>query len=51
MTAKEMFEKLEYEQDLNSERIRYFNKKIKYYVVFFLEYGIYTIGCSNENEM
>lgn len=50
MTAKEMFEKLGYEQDLNSERIRYFNEETKYYVVFFLEYKIYTIGCSNENE-
>lgn len=50
MSAKEMFEEIDYEVDFNKERIRCFNKKLKYYVVFFLDYKIYTIGCKNKNE-
>lgn len=50
--ADEMFEKLGYEKDMNNERIRYFKEynNTTYYIVFFLEYKIYTIGCSNIRE-
>lgn len=50
MTALKMFEKLGYKPDINDERIRYFNSDNNYYVVFFLKYGIYTVGSTNENE-
>lgn len=45
-----MFEELDYKCDINEERIRYYNNENNYYVVFFIEYKMYTIGCFNENE-